>query len=133
MTSIPAEGPDRTAAAVGYVCGHIADIRDHLEQLGDTGPLDRLLAAARAGDELTGTLDDLHETLLAGGDVLGVYGNAARSGGPRPTGIADPVPAETVFLCPHRRCSRYRWPSPGGGAAPACDIDGTAMVPERLR
>jgi hypothetical protein len=133
MTSDPAASSERTAAAVGYVCGHLADIRDHLEHLGDTGTLDRLLAAVQADDELTGPLDRLHETLLAGGDVLGVYGSTGRSGGPRPAGIADPVPAEAVFLCPHRRCSRYHWPSPGKDAAPACDIDGTPMVRERLR
>jgi hypothetical protein len=133
MTSDLAAGSDPAADAVGYVCDHLADIRDHLEHLGDTGPLDRLLAAIRAGDDLTGPLDRLHELLVAEGDVLGVYGSTGRSGSPRPAGIPDPVPAEAVFLCPRRRCSRYRWPLPGQDAAPSCDIDGTPMLPERLR
>ncbi|GIH48422.1 hypothetical protein SAMN05421833_111148 [Microbispora rosea] len=121
---------DRTAAAIGYVCGHLADIREHLEALGDTGPLDRLLAAVRSGEEAAGPLDWLHEALVAGGDVLGVYGNAGR--GLRPLSVG-PDPGEFVFLCPRRRCVRYRWPSPESGAAPCCEIDGTPMTRERLR
>jgi hypothetical protein len=126
------EQTDRTAAAVGYVCGQLADIRDHLAHLGDTGPLERLLAAVRDGYELDEPLDRLHEALQAGGDVLGVYGNSARSFGLRPAGITDPRPAEIVFLCPHRRCSRYRWPEPSS-EVPTCEIDDTPMVRERLR
>jgi len=126
-------GPaDRTAAAIGYVCGHLADIRDHLTELGDTGPLDRLLAAVAAGDDPAGPLDVLHETLLADGDVLGVYGSTGRSGGLQAAGIADHGPAEVVFLCPYRRCTRYRWPEPGSDAVPTCDIGGAPMVRERL-
>ncbi|MBE3012981.1 hypothetical protein IL992_27915 [Microbispora sp. NEAU-D428] len=121
---------DRTAAAIGYVCGHLADIREHLEALGDTGPLDRLLAAVRSGEEVAGPLDRLHGALVAGGDVLGVYGNAGR--GLRALAV-EPDPGEFVYLCPQRRCARYRWPSPGSGAAPSCEIGGTPMTRERLR
>jgi hypothetical protein len=127
------EQADRVAAAIGYVCGHLVEIRDNLADLGDAAPLDKLLAAVRDGSDPTGPLDRLHKTLQASGDVLGVYVDPSRAVGPRPVGIAPPGPSEVVFLCPHLRCSRYSWPRPGGDAAPACEIDDTPMTPERLR
>lgn len=126
------EQADRTAAAAGYVCLHSAEIRALLRELGDPGPLEDVLAAVRGDADLAEVLDRLHEALQAGGDVLGVYGNADRSAGLRPAGVARPAPVELVFLCPHRRCSRYRWPEPGD-ADPVCEFDGTPMTRERLR
>ncbi|MEV4313056.1 hypothetical protein [Actinocrispum sp. NPDC049592] len=124
------EGAGRTAAAVGYVCEHVADIQELLAELGDTSPVERVLAAVRAGEDVTEPLDRLHKILQANGDVLGVYGDPGRSA-LRPAGVARPAPVEVVFLCPHRRCTRYRWP--GAGGTPVCGIDGTPMARERLR
>ncbi len=125
------EGTSRTAAAVGYVCEHVADIQQLLAELGDTTPVERVLAAVRAGEDVAGPLDRLHKILQANGDALGVYGDHARSA-LRPAGLAPPAPFEIVLLCPHRRCTRYRWPDPDGGT-PVCGIDGTPMARERLR
>jgi hypothetical protein len=121
---------NRTATAIGYVCGNLTDIREHLAELGDTRLLDRVLAAIRAGDDVVPLLDRLHDVLVAGGDVLGVYGNASRT--VRPLAV-ESDPGEDVFLCPDRRCVRYRWPSPDSDVPPACEVTGTPMVRERLR
>ncbi|MBE1582331.1 hypothetical protein ACFPOI_31335 [Nonomuraea angiospora] len=121
---------ERVSAAIAYVCGNLPDLRAQLDHLGDRAPLDRLLAAIRDGSDVTRPLDDLHEALLAGGDVLGVYGGSARS--VRLAGITAAAPPETLYTCPHRRCARYQWPEPGASAAPTCEIDETSMLLERL-
>jgi hypothetical protein len=122
--------PERVSAAIAYVCGNLPEIRSQLDHLGDSAPLDQLLAAIRDGDDVVQPLDDLHEALLAGGDVLGVYGDSTRSA--RLAGITAAAPLETLYVCPHRRCSRYHWPEPGAPATPACEIDETPMLLERL-
>jgi hypothetical protein len=120
---------ERISTAVAYVCENLPDLRDQLDHLGDRAPLDRLLTAIRDGRDVTRPLDDLHEALLAGGDVLGVYGASARSA--RLAGITAAAPPETLYLCPHRRCARYRWPE-AGAPAPTCAIDDSPMPLERL-
>ncbi|GAA2645228.1 hypothetical protein GCM10010399_93870 [Dactylosporangium fulvum] len=130
--SDPAGGPvDRTASAIAFVCTHLADLRAQLTRLGDTGPLEQLLARLAAGDDPAAALDRLHDTLLAGGDVLGVYGSGTRSWSVHVAGAGTTAPAETLYVCPLRRCARYRW-ADAGGTAPACTIGGAPMRRERL-
>jgi hypothetical protein len=111
----------KTARAVYYVCDHLADLRGQLERGDGTEPLDRLLAAIRAGGELTGLLDELHAAVQAGGDALGIYGQT-RSVGPRPAGIGRSRAAQVVFLCPVDQCSRTWWPDDSATERPACQI-----------
>jgi len=122
---------DRTASAIAYVCAHLADLTDQLTHLGDTGPLDEVLARLRAGDDPDAALDRLHDTLLAAGDVLGVYGSSGRSWNVRVAGADTAAPAEALYVCPLRRCSRYSWAEPGG-TGPSCTIGGAPMRRERL-
>jgi hypothetical protein len=128
---VPEPGGDPVGDATAYVCGHLDDIRWQLERSGDSNILDDLLAALHDGGDVAAGLDALHDALQRGGDALGVYGNA-RSALPRSLGdFAAGRPAETVYLCPGRRCARYRWPEPGAGP-PQCAVDGAPMVAERL-
>jgi hypothetical protein len=132
MTEGISDPTDPTAAAIGYVCGHLADLRAQLEYVGAVGALEDLLAAVRAGTkDVSAELDRLHDAVLAAGDALGVYQGGSRTAGLKPAGIAAGAPAEAMFLCPHRRCTRFRWPEEG--SPPVCGIDGTPMVRERLR
>lgn len=111
----------KTARAVYYVCDHLADLRAQLERGNGTEPLDRLLAAIRAGGELPVLLDELHTAIQAGGDALGIYGQT-RSAGPRPAGIGRSRAAQVVFLCPVDQCSRTWWPDDSTTERPACQI-----------
>lgn len=111
----------KTARAVYYVCDHLADLRGLLERGDGTEPLDRVLAAVRAGGELPALLDELHAAVQAGGDALGIYGQT-RSVGPRPAGIGGSRAAQVVFLCPVDKCSRAWWPDDSAAARPACQI-----------
>lgn len=113
--------------AVAYVCQNLADLR---AQLDDRAPLDRLVAAVRGGGDVARLLDELHEALVAGGDVRGVHGASGRS--VRLAGVTAAAPPETLYTCPHRRCARYAWPEPGASAPPTCAIDDTPMLLERL-
>ncbi|MFB4273163.1 hypothetical protein [Nonomuraea sp. GTA35] len=126
-----AAGADPLSEAIEYVCEHLADIRWQLEQAGDTGPLDRLLAAVRADAEVNDLIRTLHDALQSGGDALGVYGHV-RSALPKALsdfGLARPK--HTLYLCPGRRCTRYAWFDPAA-SPPVCAIDSAPMVPERL-
>ncbi|MGN9845171.1 hypothetical protein ACTMTI_44320 [Nonomuraea sp. H19] len=126
-----AAGADPVGEAIEYVCQHLADIRWQLEQAGDTGPLDRLLAALRADAEVDGLIRALHEALQAGGDALGVYGNV-RSAIPKALGdFGLARPKRALYLCPGRRCARYAWFDPAA-SPPVCGIDGEPMLQERL-
>lgn len=123
------DGPvDRVGDGTAYVCEHLADIRAQLERSGNADPLELLLSAARADRDVAGALDALHHALQAAGDALGVYGNL-RSGIPRTLGdFGTARPREPLYLCPRRRCARYRWPDHESTAPPTCGIDGEPMV-----
>jgi hypothetical protein len=122
---------ERVGRGLAYACQHAADICDQLARHGSTAPLDDLMSAARDGRDVAGLLDALHEALQAGGDALGVYGNA-RATASRLTGIPAPRPTEVLYLCPRRRCLRYSWPGGTSDAPPSCGIDGEPMLRSRL-
>ncbi|MGI9003117.1 MAG: hypothetical protein ACR2GH_15910 [Pseudonocardia sp.] len=121
------------ADAVARVCTEEPGIRARLDRAGDTGPLDRLIAAVRDGDLVSERLDELHAALQQCGDALGVYG-ATRRGGYRsavPVGMGNPRAVEVLFLCPRGTCSRTWRPDPStpSSTPPTCQLhDG-----ERLR
>ncbi|MFD8087400.1 hypothetical protein ACFV4F_37570 [Kitasatospora sp. NPDC059722] len=121
-----ADGPDdELADTIAYVCGDAAGIREALEPA--TEPLDRLLEAVRAGEDITAALNDLHVALQAAGDALGVYGyNRSPSSGLRLAGAVPSRPREALLICPTGRCSRYDRPDPVA-PAPTCAIDGLAL------
>ncbi|MER7468419.1 hypothetical protein [Streptomyces sp. NPDC097981] len=114
---------------VAYVCDQLEQIRGALATTGAEGvtPLERLLAALRAGEDLTAPLDALHEALLAAGDAAGVHGRAR---GRDPIGVNPALPDEWVLLCPTRQCSRFGWPD--GLEEPDCRISGRPLRRERL-
>ncbi|MEV6393539.1 hypothetical protein AB0M39_01950 [Streptomyces sp. NPDC051907] len=123
---------DPVGRAIAYVCGQLDDIRQQLDEAGDTGPLDGLLAALRAGGEVDSLIHALHGALQRSGDALGVYGNVRRAAVPRTLGDFSRIrPRDTVYLCPDRRCARYVL-SPRAEAPPVCDIGGSPMLSERL-
>ncbi|WP_367132185.1 MULTISPECIES: hypothetical protein [Streptomyces] len=116
---------DELADAVAYVCGDAAEIREALEPA--TEPLDCLLEAVRAGENVATALNDLHVALQAAGDALGVYGhNRSAARGLRLVGVVASRPRETLLICPTGRCSRYDRPDPIA-PAPSCAINGLAL------
>ncbi|MEU9247788.1 hypothetical protein [Streptomyces sp. NPDC048385] len=117
----------RERNGLAYVCAHLDDLRRRLEGAGDATALRDLLAAVRDGQEAAGPLRALHNALLGAGDARGVYG-ATRSF--RPAGIDGTATAETVYLCPADRCSRYAWPE--SSAAPLCEATGQRLRRGRL-
>ncbi|MDQ3887266.1 MAG: hypothetical protein M3308_09755 [Actinomycetota bacterium] len=107
--------PAGVRAAMAWVCAEEPQMRASLERAGDTSPLDRLIAAARDGAELSELLDDLHAALQRCGDAVGVFGPHAgfrewdlrhRDWGSRPVGLGAPSPVEVAFHCPRGTCSR---------------------------
>ncbi len=120
----------RIRIGLANVCLNIDSIRAALRaEYGHDDPLERVLASARSGGDVTGPLDFLHAVLQAGGDVHGVYDGSTR--GLRLAGADSSRPDETVYLCPDRRCSRYAWPTINS-AAPTCSLSGTSLRRDRL-
>lgn len=115
--------------AVAYVCDELAHIRETLEARTSEGvaPLERVLAALRAGEALAAPLDALHEALLTAGDASGIYGHPR---GLIPRGVSPAMPDEWVLLCPRNQCSRHAWAD--GPEAPRCRITGQPLRRERL-
>ncbi|MFH8659175.1 hypothetical protein [Streptomyces afghaniensis] len=132
MTVASDDAAERTAEGIAAVCAHVEEIRADLRDgsHGDAGPLERVLAAARAGEDIADLLDALHIALQADGDALGLNGYADGGGagtrGIRAAGISAADPGETVYLCPGGRCVRYWWPS-GDTPVPRCAISGDVL------
>ncbi|MDT0573756.1 hypothetical protein RM704_41015 [Streptomyces sp. DSM 3412] len=136
MTDLSDRKARRTADALAYFCTHVDEIRHQLRagQSADDTAVDRLLAAARDGQDVGTAVRLLHERLQASGDARGLYG---RTRGPNiePAGIGvagidgDDRPL-TVLLCPHRRCTRHEWPD--ADAPAACGVDGTPLLPKSV-
>lgn len=127
----------RVADGIEYVCYHLADIRVSLERDGDAAVLDRLLEALKTGADASQLLDDLDVAVQATGDQVGVYGYVRASAGLESVtgvsmpGIGSPHPAELVYLCPGRLCSRIWWPGESS-AVPVCTLNGQPLSAERL-
>ncbi|MFD4231398.1 hypothetical protein [Streptomyces sp. NPDC058545] len=125
------DGAERLAA----VCAHLKEIRGDLRSGpgGDEGPVERVLAAARNGGDVAGTLAVLHAVLQAGGDPQGLHGYTDQAGAIRGLRLAgiNTTRAEPVYLCPAGRCARYWWPLPAV-PVPHCAISNTLLRRERL-
>ncbi|MEQ4720606.1 hypothetical protein [Nonomuraea sp. B19D2] len=134
MAVAPDDAAERAAEGLAIVCAHVEEIRADLRSgsRGDDAPLERVLATARAGEDIAGPLDALHLALRADGDALGL--NGYDEGGTRAiqaAGITVTDPGEVVYLCPDGRCVRYWWPA-GGTPVPRCTISGDALRRDRL-
>ena len=116
-------------AEVAYICDQLDRIRAALEthSIRGVAPLERVLAALLAGEDMTEALEALHVALLAAGDAAGING---RTRGMKPIGANSAMPDESVLLCPTNQCSRYNWPD--GPEAPRCRITGQPLREERL-
>ena len=115
---------------LAYVCAHLHELRPQVRKEAiPLDPIETLILALRADEDIQGPLDRLHAILQREGDALGVYGHTGAGAGTRglrPLGVnADPV--ETVYVCPAQRCSRYWWPQ-AGALPPHC-----RLLDERLR
>ncbi|MFE0135761.1 hypothetical protein ACFWY6_29940 [Streptomyces sp. NPDC059037] len=92
-----------------------------------SAPLQRLLAAVRAGQDVTDLLDAVHAAVQAAGDALGVYGQAGHRG-------LDAVGVESleiVYRCPLRVCSGWD-ESDAPQFPPRCSISGQELPREYL-
>jgi len=116
-------------------------MRASLERAGDTSPLDRLIAAARDGAELSELLDELRTALQRCGDAVGVFVPRAsewnlrhRDSGLRPVGVGVPSPVEVAFRCPQGTCSRDWQPDPAhpSSTPPTCPVYGKPLRWTRL-
>lgn len=119
------------ADGIATVCGDLDELRRFLDEMGAASVLQRLLTQLDAGEDVAESLDAVHDALLAHGDAVGIYGSGSRGIGPRPQDLAAPRPAEAVFLCPQRRCSRLWWPD-ADEAVPSCALTGRRLRWERL-
>ncbi|MFF2644958.1 hypothetical protein ACFVUB_34600 [Streptomyces niveus] len=123
------------AERLAAVCAHLEEIRADLRSGpgGDEGPVERVLAAARDGEDSAGTLAVLHAVLQADGDPQGLDGYTNHAGATRslrPAGIST-TRAELVYMCPAGRCARYWWPQPAV-SVPQCAISSTPLHQGRL-
>jgi hypothetical protein len=122
---------EEVADGIATICRELDELRDFFDEVGAASVLDRLLAQVRAGEDVTESLGAVHAALLQHGDAVGVYGSGSRGLGPWPLDLAAARPAEVVFLCPHRRCSRLWWPD-AADEVPSCGITGVRLRWERL-
>ncbi|MFD7324196.1 hypothetical protein ACFV9D_24365 [Streptomyces sp. NPDC059875] len=121
------DGERNAAAELAYVCERLDELSAVLPGGVEAAPVRRLREAVRRGEDPALPLDDLHTTLLAAGDHIGIYG----SRGIQPAGIDQEDADESVYLCPAHRCSRYDWPEPGV-APPECTLTGQPLRPDGL-
>jgi hypothetical protein len=130
-----ARSAEEIAAAIGYVCGDPEQLRDVLP--GDERALvDQVLANALNGPLETAKelLDRLHVALRRAGDPRGVYGQVLRKipwfgRGTAPLGSSTARPAETIYLCPIGRCTRFWFPDGRSRAdVPNCSASGVPLA-----
>lgn len=136
MGGVSFEDRGRSADLLAAVCAHAEEIRADLldGSGGGEAPLDDVLAAMAAGDDLAAPLEALHAVLQASGDALGLLGysdHVATTRGLRPTGVGEAELVETVYLCPAGRCTRYWFPV-GSAPVPHCRLDGVPLRADRL-
>jgi hypothetical protein len=132
----------RAKAALGYLCGHLQQINEELQEtspgVADLPLLHDLRQAVAMGQPYGSALAAIHNALLDAGDALGLYGRChpdtrglVRDG--FDTGLETSVPPrlhDKVYLCPTRQCSRYTWPQPG--SAPQCAMTNQPMREDYL-
>jgi hypothetical protein len=131
----------RVAFGLAYVCGHLAELRQTLQDNGcdPSTPISRLLRVCRAGPppaddrkntdsqpSLAELLDEVHTAVQAAGDILGVYVyDESRS--VEPAGVQS---VEIVYRCPLNLCAG-RSAREAVDAHPVCSLG--HRLPELLR
>src|SRR5450755_986448 len=129
---VPLSASLRVAFGLAYACGHLAELRQTLQDDGSdpSTPIARLLSACRAGlppaddgknpdrqPSLAELLDDVHAAVQAAGDILGVYVyDESRS--VEPAGVQS---LEIVYRCPLNLCAG-RSASEVINAHPVCSL-----------
>ncbi|MGW5381070.1 hypothetical protein [Nocardia sp. NPDC003963] len=128
MPALPPD-PARAAAASAYLCEHLAEIRDTLDDAGtDTStPLQRLLVALQAGrsEDIGPALNAVHTALRVAGDAPGIFGHTR---GPAAVGVQS---FEIVYRCPLRVCNG-RGDTGAALDPPRCAVSGEPLRRERL-
>jgi hypothetical protein len=112
------------ADGLSYICGHLDHIRARVAGTSaGAAALDSVLAALREARNPAAALEDLHRSLRAAGDALGVFGNV-RGGTDlvTPPGVESAGGSEFVYVCPRdaHPCTRYVWPS--AATDPRCEV-----------
>ncbi|NYH51397.1 hypothetical protein HNR06_000986 [Nocardiopsis arvandica] len=120
---------------LAIVCESAPAIRDRLSHRTQAVALvDRVLDAARTGQDPAPDLQLLHTALTALGVVHGLYSFSAEPvlppelRGLNAAGIGRARPAPADYRCPQSRCARAWKPSPAE-EAPTCHIDGARLAP----
>ncbi|NYH51400.1 hypothetical protein HNR06_000989 [Nocardiopsis arvandica] len=135
MNQPPRTAPNEVQVMLAIVCESAPDVRDRLSHR-PPGPalVDRVLDAARTGQDPAPALRLLHTALTASGVVHGLYSFSAEPvlppelRGLNAAGIGRARPAPADYRCPRHRCTRAWQPSPAD-AVPTCHIDGTRLTP----
>ncbi|MFF3033194.1 hypothetical protein ACFVS7_19555 [Streptomyces rubiginosohelvolus] len=120
----------RVRGGLSYVCEHLDALREHLDELGRTDALDRLVGAVvdDGGEDPAAPLDALDRIVREDGDARGAYGTAARTvSEPRIVGLSAATEAEVAFLCPLGACARVLWATPAMGSPPSCGMSGAPL------
>jgi hypothetical protein len=129
--TVPSPPPDtaRAAAALAYLCEHLAEIRATLGDVGTDAstPLQRLLAALRAGrsEDIASALTAVHTALRVAGDAPGIFGHTR---GLEALGVHS---FEIVYRCPLRVCNG-RGEAEAAIDPPRCAVNGQPLRRERL-
>lgn len=120
---------------LAIVCESASAICDRLSHRPPGSALvDRVLDAARMGQDPAPPLRLLHAALTALGVVHGLYSFSSEPllppelRGLNAAGIGRSRPAPADYRCPQNRCVRVWKPSPAE-VAPTCHIDGARLTP----
>jgi hypothetical protein len=123
--STPPREIARAAAALAYVCEHLADIRS---TLGDnSASLRRLLETAQTAppQDLGVAVAAVHHDLRAAGDTRGLFGHLR---GIEPLGLRS---FHIIYRCPLARCTG-RDGNQVNEHLPHCTLSGQPLERERL-
>ncbi len=133
MADLTSDDTRRTRDALAYACGHLEELRADLgDDPAGSAVLDRLLSRIRRNGKIVDVLDEIHASLQAAGDALGLYGRVPGRHGDRGIDLPglDTGPLEIVYLCPIGRCSGHE--PQAAGTPPRCGISGKELRRERL-
>ena len=113
-----------TGDQVARLCENLAEVRAEARDAGEEKALDSLLHRVRGGEDVGEPLRDFLRRLGVpeSPPLRGPWGVLGRTGD---------HPAQDVFVCPVRLCSRLAVPTPGASPL-ACRIQGVPLRRERV-